>query len=185
MSSIQLQETFTLFCIATATKWPILSISVCVCIGEMLDVSHRGIKKILCFFLCAYIDVYKSGVHFFDCMFMQAWINVYVAFNVWHTTQPFSPFDFGKRLVSRVYSSVSCVNLSLLVQTKDCFCRPLIRQETKVALKAAVSLMASCKNVLPQRQAFSCGDLGVNLEGRKYKVGEWGSVNIQSQQNAK
>lgn len=184
MSSIQLQETFTLFCIATATKWPILSISVCVCIGEMLDVSHRGIKKILFLFVCLYRCVQKQCA-FFDCMFMQACINVYVAFNVWHTTHPFSPFDFGKRLVSRVYSSVSCVNLSRLVQTKDCFCRPLIRQETKVALTAAVSLMASCKNVLPQWQAFSRGDLGVNLEGRKYKVGERGSVNIQSRQNAK
>lgn len=31
--------------------------------------------------------------------------------------------------------------------------------------KAAASLMASCANVLPERQAFSRGDPGVNGEG--------------------
>lgn len=90
-----------------------------------------------------------------------------------HMTQHIPPWCLT--LVSSL--SVCRVGLSQALtfccfcRQKGCFCHPLIRKETKVAHKAAVSLMASCVNVLLERQALSRGDLGVNREGGTGKSG--------------
>lgn len=103
-----------------------------------------------------------------DYVFVQACVSPSVCVcGISHMTQHIPP-----RCLTLVSSlTVWCVSLSQAL-TFCCFCRqravfchPLIRKETNVAHKAAVSLMASCVNVLPERRALSRGDLGVNGEG--------------------
>lgn len=170
-SSIQRQETFTPLCIATATKWPILLmmlIRVCAWApGRCWEQTRCDMSVCVC--VCVPFLRVCPCLHVLGYMCVQACMCVCVWHFTYDTTHPSLVFDFGKQLICLVCKALTFCRFC---RQRAVFCLPSIRKETKVTHRAAVSLMASCVNVLPERQAFSRGGIG-EYTGKVEQAKEW------------